>query len=231
MEYVYHGSKTHNIIELIPHESTHGDFVYATPDKTIAIVMAGKYGNDSIYTFGRNDKSKPYNLVERIPGAFDKMYSNDFSLYYLDANKFKNIHTGFNEVVCEHSVKVLKEEQYDNVFDVLKQLETDGLLKIYRYPERPEYIPEDDSDIIEKLEHYINDIGKSINDLNIEYWIFRHPNIENEIREFALKYGYDAPPYDVIKEVLIKRQDENPNKEYFIEESLKMKEIHSNKTR
>ncbi len=230
MEYVYHGSKIHNIKEIIPHESMHGNFVYATPDKTISIVMASRCGDDSVYYFGRNDKTKPYDLVERVPGAFDKMFSNDFSLYYLDANDFKNIHTGFNEVVSDHSVKVLKEELYENLFDAVINLANEGLINIYRYPDRPEYIPKDDTDIIDKLGHYINDLGKSINNINIEYWIFRHPNIENEIREFALMYGYDAPPYDVIKETMIKRQEEKPEKEYFIDESIHMKEIHSNKT-
>ena len=231
MEYVYHGSKVHDLKELIPHKSTHGEYVYATSDKTIAIVMSKKYGDDSIYSFGRNNKNKPYDLVERISGAFDKMFANDFSLYYLDASEFKNIHTEFNEVVSDHSVSVLKEEKYDNVMDAINELVSNGLIKIYRYPDRPEYIPYDDSDIIEKLENYIKKLNRSIENLNIEYWIFRHPNIENELREFALKYGYEAPPYDEIKEIMIKRQEENPEKEYFIDESLYMKEIHSNKTK
>ena len=229
MEYVYHGSKVHNLKELTPHESTHGNYVYATPLKEIAIVMSAQYGNDTVYTFGRNNKDKPYDLVERIPGAFDKMFRNSFSLYYLDANDFKDIKTGFNEVVSDIAVNVLKEEKYDNVYKAILELKEQGLINLYRYPERPDYIPDNDLDIIEKLRRYITNLNRSIDDLNLPIWIFRHPNIEKELRKFALEYNYELPSYDEIKNIMIEKQNKYREHEYFIDESIHLKEMFENR--
>lgn len=232
MEYVYHGSKVHDLKELTPHQSTHGNYIYATPNKSIAIVMSKCCGNDITYTFGRNDQSKPYDLVERVVDAFDKMYSNDFSLYTLEANGFKDIHTGFNEVVSEHLVKVLKEEKYDNVFDAVKKLEEEGKIIIYRYPNRPYYIPSDDSDLLEKAKkQFLNEDEYDEKIRKITKWIFSHPNLEDKIKEFAYGLGYELPEYDEIVDFYTKLQKENPNKEFFVDESLKMKELFKGKTR
>lgn len=51
------------------------------------------------------------------------MFNNPFSLYTLPINTFKDIKTGFAEVVSDTSVKVLKEEKYPNVYESLKKLE------------------------------------------------------------------------------------------------------------
>lgn len=149
MEYVYHGSKTHGIKSMEPRPSTHGTYVYATANKSIAIIMSKRCGDDATYTL-RGDGQGHYELIERIPHAFDKMFSNDFSLYTLDASKFKDIKTGFNEVVSEEKVDVIKEEKFPSVKEAIDKLVENGELKIYRYPNRPDYIPEDDMDIIEK---------------------------------------------------------------------------------
>ena len=73
MSYVYHGSKTHGLTELEPRPSTHGTYVYATDDKSIAIIMSKRCGDDATYSLSRNEKGG-YDLVERIPGAFNKMF-------------------------------------------------------------------------------------------------------------------------------------------------------------
>ena len=185
MEYVYHGSKMHDLKELEPHESTHGNYVYATKDKTIAIVMSKRCGDDATYTFG-TPKDNVYDLVERIPFAFKKMFSNDFSLYTLDASNFKDIKTGFNEVVSENSVKVLKEEKYNNVYEAIHDLEKQGLIRIYIYPDRPDYIPQDDKDIVYKVRNvYIGALHRNVTDREFMRWIFLHPNLENEFRKLA----------------------------------------------
>ena len=164
---VYHGSKTHGLTELTPHTSTHGTYVYATSDKRIAIVMSKRCGDDATYTLSTNDKGG-YDLVERLPGAFDKMFSNDFSLYTLDDSTFKDIHTGFNEVVSEVSVPVQKEEQYPKLIDAINDLQEEGLLDVYYYPYRPSNIPSDDMDIIEKLRvNYMERMHKIFTDREI----------------------------------------------------------------
>ena len=48
------------------------------------------------------------------------MFNNPFSLYTLPIDTFKDIKTGFAEVVSDISVKVLKEEKSSNVYEALK---------------------------------------------------------------------------------------------------------------
>lgn len=145
MKYVYHGSKVHGLKTISPHRSTHGTYVYAMEAKEIAIIMSKRCGDDATFSLSRNDNKEKYNLVERIPHAFEKMFSNEFSLYTLDGSHFKDIKTGFNEVVSEEEVPVIKEEIYPSLIEAVKTLVDDGLINIYYYPDRPNYIPEDDS--------------------------------------------------------------------------------------
>ena len=231
MEYVYHGSKVHDLKELTPHQSTHGNYVYAS-NRVIATVFANSGSSDLTTYFGRNEKSKPWNLVERVPGVFDKIFSNSFSLYTLDASDFIDIHTGFDELVSDHPVKVLNEEKYDNVFDAIIKLEDEEFIKIYRYPERPEYLKEDDSDLLEKIKRSFLRRSESERSIySLTRAIFLHPNLEDEINEFAYGLGYELPEYEEIKEFYIKRQEEFPNEEFFVDEALEMKKLMKSKTR
>ena len=230
MEYVYHGSRVHGIKILEPQKSTHGNYVYATSDKIIAIVMARKNGGDLIYAFGRMSKDGPYDLVERVPYAFDKMFDTDFSLYTLDASSFKNIHTGFNEVVSNTEVEVLKEEIYPNLKEEIEKLAIEGKIKIYRYPERPEYIPEDDSDLLVKAQNNY-ERKKDCNSRLSEMcrFIFLHPNLESNIREMFP--DLEIPSYDEIKEYYISAKMKEPNHEFWIDSAGKMEEKYKQKVR
>ena len=120
---VYHGSSTSDLKVLEPHKSTHGNLVYATNYKEIATIFAKKYGHDLTYGIDRSNKDEPWIITERVPGAFDRMFNNPFSLYTLPIDTFKDIKTGFAEVVSDISVKVLKEEKCSNVYEALKKLE------------------------------------------------------------------------------------------------------------
>ena len=230
MEYVYHGSKTHGIKTMTTHKSTHGNYVYATNDKTIAIVMAHKVGGDLTYSFGRMDNNEPFDLVERVPHAFDKMFDTDFSLYTLDASNFKDIHTGFNEVVSETDVEVLKEEVYPSLKDEIEKLAMEGKIKIYRYPERPEYIPEDDNDLLkraQKIYERIQDYDGKVTEMC--RFIFLHPNLEDDIR--AMFPDLNIPNYEEIKEYYISAKQNNPNHEFWIESAQEMEDIFKQKVR
>lgn len=64
------------------------------------------------------------------------MFNNSFSIYTVDATTFKEINTGFDEVVSDVAVPVLKEEKYPSVYEALKKLEKEmaGMnLKIYYF--------------------------------------------------------------------------------------------------
>ena len=222
---VYHGSSVPALKELKPHQSTHGCYVYATPIKEIAIIMSKRCGDDATYSLDKYTNDK-YQLVERIPFAFDKMFSNSFSLYTLDASSFKDINTGFNEVVSDNSVKVLKEEKYDNLVDAIKSLEKEGLIEIYYYPNRPSTIPKDDSDLIELIRNvYIEKLHITVTSREISRWIFLHPNLEDELRLIAKEQDVEVPSYEEIKDNMIREQEHDLNHELYIDCALEMKRL------
>lgn len=200
MNYVYHGSQIQNLKELVPHKSTHGTYCYATSNRSIAIIMSHVCGDDATYTL-RGDGCGHYDLIERIPFAFNKMFKGKFSLYLLDSSYFKDIKTGFNEVVSDRNVPVIKEEKYDNLFDEINKLDN---VTLYYYPNRPNYIPFDDSDLINTIRNvYIKKLGHKYTIYEIARWIFLHPNLENEFRLIAAELGIEVPDYELIKEKFI----------------------------
>ena len=228
MSYVYHGSKTHGLTELEPRPSTHGTYVYATDDKSVAIIMSKRCGDDATYSLSRNEKGG-YDLVERIPGAFDKMFSNDFSLYTLDASTFKNIDTGFNEVVSTEPVKVEKEEQYPRLIDAIDKLVDAGLVDIYYYPYRPSYIPNDDMDLVQKIrETYIKKLHKQYNEREIARWIFLHPNLETEFRNIGKEQNIEAASYEIIRDMFTASQARNPEHECYIDNAESIYNLYKN---
>ena len=72
MGIVYHGSKEHGIKRLEPRKSTHGVYVYATPEKVLALNFSGKCGDDLTYDIGHfnTDKNGPWEIVEKIPDGW-----------------------------------------------------------------------------------------------------------------------------------------------------------------
>lgn len=229
MEYVYHGSKVHGLKTLTPHQSTHGTYVYATKEKTIATIMSKRCGDDATYSLLR-DEDGAHALVERIPHAFEKMFSNDFSLYTLDSSLFKDINTGFTEVVSDVEVPVIKEEAYSNLMEAINKLVEDGLINIYYYPNRPNNIPDDDKDLIDKIRNvYIGKLYKVFTVREISRWIFLHPNLESEFRSIAEEQKLDVPSYEEIKDIFVESQKDNPNHEMYIDSGLEMYQIHKQK--
>ena len=203
MRIVYHGSKEHGIKRLEPRKSTHGVYVYATPEKVLALNFSGRCGDDLTYDIGHfnTDKNGPWELVENIPGAFEKMFSNSSSIYSLSGDTFKDIHTGFEEVVSEVGVDVVNEEYFENVYEGLLQAERDGLIKIYRYPNKPAGFKQDGSDILDKCRHYKYKMNKEFSKNEFDRLVYLHPNLLLKINELAkeLNYNYYYEPNDLIE--------------------------------
>lgn len=153
MEHVYHGSRIPNLKCIKPRVSTHlQNLVYATKSPCIATIFLNKGGSDLFYALGGEGTTEnPVYLVERIPGIFDRIFQGSGSIYKLNGKEFSN-RTGFwsAEVVAEGEREVLEEEKVTNILDRLKEFESDGKLRLYKYPERPEFIPLDNSDLIDK---------------------------------------------------------------------------------
>lgn len=179
--YVYHGSAVQGLKEIKKNKSTHGqEWVYATLSKAISIIFISNKGSDLYYYLqGDGSNNNPVILVERKKDMFKEIFNVSGSLYTLDSKKFVTGKTGWTaEVVSEYNEKVLKEEYIENVFEKLKKLTDSGELRMYLYPNRPNYIPIDNSDLIPKV------IKWQKRGINIEPFFKLYP----ELKEQYLKY-------------------------------------------
>lgn len=65
------------------------------------------------YPLFRNSNDELWQLVERVPKGFDEMFNNSASIYALSDAGFKDIKTGFAEVLSETGGDVQKEEKIE----------------------------------------------------------------------------------------------------------------------
>lgn len=189
---VYHGSSVGSLETITPHKSTHGTYVYASYDKEIATIFAKKCGNDLTYGIGRTNKSEPWTLIERVPGAFEVMFNNPFSLYTLSDESFKDINTHFDEVVSTKEVKVLKEEKYSNVYEALKSLERQGKVRFISFNPNSEIIHKD---IDNMLERYVKGCLQRSNTLkkrDFEELLFLHPMLLDRVNQYLLEENINS---------------------------------------
>ena len=222
MSYVYHGSHTSGLKKLIPHKSTHGNYVYATEDKTLPVIFSGVAGDDLVYSLFRENKGS-WQLVERVPECFSIIYNTSASVYTLESDSFKDIHTGFTEVVSETAVNVVQEEKVPNVYQELERLEKEGLIQIYHYPKRPESIPKDDLDLLERTIEYTKMNNGSVNKLTFERLLYLHPNLLKKVNETLSDMGeltYQKEELIDIFEKFIFKQMINPEEEFFLKSSM-----------
>ena len=146
--FVYHGSQKQNLTEITPH---HG-VVYAATDKMIAALFMMRRGPWTfLRTIGRYNNREPF-FVERYESAFDDFYDGvSGSIYLLDANCFnESVYEG-EYLISKETQPVIKEIKIDNVKEFLSQAEKNKEIKIYRYPNRPLCVSQDDSDLIRRI--------------------------------------------------------------------------------
>lgn len=176
-EYVYHSSEVPDLKVLEPRPSTHKiPWVYATKDiATTAMYLGDNF--DFICQTGFS-KGKPY-IWERFKGAFDLGYKNKKgSIYYLKPDTFKEGMTSFTpEIVSEVSVKVEKEIPIIDVQEFLLNLEKEGKLRIFMFPETPDGKPRDKEDIIDRGINWTIDFGEGTLDQIQEY----HPDVLDRV--------------------------------------------------
>ena len=224
MGYLYHGSSKPNIKRLEPRKSTHGTFVYATPYKELAIIFSARAGDDMTYALYRNEENKCWNIVERVPEAFNTMFSNSSSIYTLNDTTFKDIHTGFAEVVSEVGVDTNSEERIDNVYDELKKLNKEGKIKLYLYPTKPKEIPFDNSDLIQKQLNQFKRNNSPIKKEGFNRLILLHPELIGKVNEILIKNNIENlfKKEDLIDlfENAVVMQSINPNKEQYLKSSI-----------
>ncbi len=109
------------------------------------------------------------------------MYILDDTTFY----KHNALGVGNNEYVSEVPVKVKEEITIPNVWEYFKELEKEGKLTIYRYPNRPKKYPKDDSDLIECAELTYAETG----DLEASYILLEkyHPELKEKIEQSKSK--------------------------------------------
>lgn len=223
MGIVYHGSKEKGLKRLEPRKSTHGTYVYATPEKVLALHFSKRCDDDLVYDIGHfsTDENGPWELVENVPGAFDKMYYNSSSIYSFSDATFKDIHTGFTEVVSEVGVDVINEEECSNVWEGILEAERDGQVMIYRYPNKPDGFKKDGSDILDKWRKYKKILNKDFTKNEFDRLVYLRPNLLQKINdlaeEFNYDYHYETDDLLVIFNDRIQRQIHDPNHEQYID--------------
>ena len=83
---------------------------------------------------------------------FQNIFNISGSIYTLNGKNFVSGKTNWSaEVVSNFDEIVIHEEYINNVFEKLKELNNKGELKLYLYPNRPNFIPKDNSDLLSKV--------------------------------------------------------------------------------
>lgn len=157
MKYVYHGSQKQNLKKITKRKSTHGqEWVYATSSKVIATIFISNKASDlNYYLGGKGTNESPIILVERKIDMFKNIFNLSGSLYSLSSKNFLSNKTGWSaEVISEYDEDVIEEEHIGNVYDKLVDLNNKKDLKLYLYPNRPNFLPLDNSDLIPKVKKW-----------------------------------------------------------------------------
>ena len=177
IRYVYHGSIHRGLQKIKKNKSTHGKpWVYATLSKAISTIFISDKGNDLYYYLsGDGTENNPVILVERKENMFKDIFNVSGSLYTLSGKNFISGKTGWSaEVVSEVDEDVIHEEYINNVFEKLKELNDKEELQLYLYPNRPPFIPKDNSDLIPKV------IRWQKREINIEQFFKIYPELKEK---------------------------------------------------
>ena len=182
MKKLYRGTKLAGLKQMQPQKVDHAKaYVYATPHKSEAIIYSVKGGNVTYTNVIRCYEDQPDELIERVPGTFEKIFKGIEGRYYeLDPTTFK-LHkaegSGDHEYVSEETVVVEKENSVKDVWEYYKAEEKAGNLIIYKYPNLPDWMPKDKSDLIE-CALFFAEIGI---DAEIDRLIEIHPDLKDKI--------------------------------------------------
>jgi hypothetical protein len=132
-------------------------------------------------------KGKPF-IWERFKGAFDLGYKNKKgSIYYLKPDSFKENMTSFSlEIVSEIPVKVEKEVIVNDAKEYLLNLEKQGKLSIFMFPDTPEGRASNKEDIVEKGINWTIDFGENTLEQIKEY----HPDVLDRVIKGLQEKGY-----------------------------------------
>lgn len=178
---VYHGSLKKGLTSIEPQDGIHGKYVYASKDPVVAALFLTKW-HDYIFRLGH--KENRVFIVENFPGALKSVYyEKSGSLYELPSEQFSEQEDLWEgEVIANEAISVIKENYIDNIYDYIIHRDKEDLVDVYLYPNRPDFIPEDDSDLLALALENIHKRGQKEVDLFLNY----HPSLQDALKE-ALK--------------------------------------------
>ena len=167
MEKVYYGSQNGEIEEITSVKNASGkDVIYATDNEIMALILSNP-GKGDLDTVRVVIDGKP-TLVERRAGVLEGLLNTKGYVYELDGTSFNHDSNAREyEVFSEQdSIKPTKKVEYENVLEELRKLAGEGKLELYEYPNRPEQIPADNSDLVDKYVFYFNNgVTTALDDL------------------------------------------------------------------
>lgn len=167
MEKVYYGSQNGEIEEITSVKNASGkDVIYATDNEIMALILSNP-GQGDLDTVRVVLGGKPI-LVERRAGVLEGLLNTKGYVYELDGALFNHDSNSREyEVFSEQeSIKPTKKVEYENVLEELRKLAGEGKLELYEYPNRPEQIPADNSDLVDKYVFYFNNgVTTALDDL------------------------------------------------------------------
>ena len=152
---VYHGSPNPYLTKITANISTHQKkCIYATRKLVVALTFMGKGNGDLDTALSSVDGNIV--LVERREGVLKSLYDKDGYVYVLDGSTFSSYDYLWKEelISFEPSIDIKEKIYYPNILNALIEEEKKGNITIYRYPNKPSYIPMDNSDLINKYIKY-----------------------------------------------------------------------------
>lgn len=180
---VYHGSSIKDLDVIKSNISSHNiKCIYASENMAVAMMFMGK--TNDLQTLKAIENGIPV-LVERKEGILQEAYNKPGYIYLLPGKTFS--HKSFlwkPEVIStEEFIRPISIIKCDNILDSLKEQAIQGNLHLYFYPNRPSYIPIDNSDLIKM---YINYEKKGINGA-IHKLLLEYPEFTSEVEKIINK--------------------------------------------
>lgn len=178
---VYHGSPIQGLDIINPNISTHNkSYVYATRNYILALIFSVKWDDFDILLSKENKKIV---LRESYKDAFYKIFKNKSgSIYHLPDTTFKLNKTSFSsELVSIKSVKVLREDKIDDIYNTIMESKDIILIK---YSDNKEYQNFVQNHIKKRLVSW-EIINQKDEDIEPRLWKY-HGKLINELRGINL---------------------------------------------
>jgi hypothetical protein len=153
------------------------------------------------------------------------MYTTSGSIYTVDSSYYKDLNTGFNEVLTTEDVPVMGEEKIDNMMDEINRLASEGKLTLFQYPNRPDYIPADDSDLLQVETRNIKRKNLEPSKERFARCAYLHPNLIPAINDYLAANNKELITTEDLKEIVdrkYKQKEYDPSHEVFIESAVEL---------